>query len=194
MGTFLAWPALPPELQLLVALALPDKEDVLHLSCTSRGTHALLNGPAPLTAWLWRRHGNDAIFEVVTARSPAVLRQLIEVHHADVGYARKQTDGVSRTLLQHACYVDWADTVRELLRDPAFPVNETTRLGSTGLHIAAFYNRTDAVRALLRHPAVLVNATRFDGQTSLHCAASRRSSVTQGSMPTYLMRRVLRLE
>ena len=177
---------LPPELQLLVVLAMPDKADVLRLSCANRGTHTLLSGPAPLAAWLWMRHGHAAIFEPVAARSPAVLRRLIDVHRADVGHALKRTYGVSRTLLQHACYFDWSDTVKELLRDPAFPVNEATREGDTALHIAALHNRTDAVRMLMRHPATRVDYADHDGHTSLHAA------VSGGHANTMVVRELLR--
>ena len=164
-----SWTSLPPELQRVVALeALPDQADVRHLSCSNRAMHALLGGVEALAGWLWTHRGHQAVFKAATFSDLAVLRHLIEVHGANVvGHAKLNG---SVTLLQLAGISGRVDIVRELLRDPVFPVNEESANGLTCLHMVATTTHTDVVEELLRHPAIAAN--RIGGMTALHIASS----------------------
>ena len=164
---------LPPELlQIIIAEHLEDRADIQALSRTCHALHSLTGSPALEAAWLWRWHGHQAFFQTpaVISLSLAVLRQLVEVHHADVN-ARSADDHYP--LLRIACQADRADLVGYLASAPGIDVNKTFWLERmTPLHVACYYGSVGAARQLLALPQIQVNVVMTCGTGALQLACT----------------------
>ena len=163
---------LPPELlQLIIAEHSEDRADIQAVSRTCHALHYLTISPALEAAWLWRRHGDQALFHIPTnSLSLAVLRQLVEVHHADVS-AQRVGDGIP--LLHRACHLDRPELVEFLISDPRINVNLTwgdEDMTFTSLHVGCAAGSVRAVQQLLALPQIQVNAVTSQGYSSLNCA------------------------
>jgi len=160
-------------LQIIIAEHLPSPVDVKALSRTCRALHGLIASPAMVAAWLWRMHGAKAPFKALGKRDLPVLRQLIEVHHADVN--GPDAEGDDSTLLWYACrHGIKADFASYLLTVPGIDVNKTSENLSTPLHQACASGQVDCVLQLLSHPGVQVNALDGRGETPLDSALCSR--------------------
>ena len=160
---------LPPELLQVIAEHLEAPADVKVLSRTCRALHDIAIRPAMMAGWLWRWYGNNALFRlmrIAPSNSIAVLRHLVEVHHANVN----STTHRGTSLLQAACLFEAGDDVLSyLLADPDIDVNANGTTFIRPLHLAASTGRLHAVRQLLAHPDINVNVAA-DAVTSLHLA------------------------
>jgi len=153
-------------LQIIITEHLPSPADVKALSRTCRALHGLIASPAMVAAWLWRMHGAKAPFKALGKRDLPVLRQLIDVHHADVN--GPDAEGDDSTLLWYACrHGIKADFASYLLTVPGIDVNKTSENLCTPLHQACASGQVDCVRQLLSHPGVQVNALDGRGETPL---------------------------
>jgi len=163
------WSDLPPlTLELLVSHHL-DSLDIRALAATCRAMRSLMCSHALQAAWLWKRKGDLAIWEALRCCTDAVqrlsvVRQLVEVHHADVGV---EMDG--KTVLHRACGDGHVDVVNYLSTQPNIRINVATsdNLG-VPLHFACFNGHVDVVRQLLGHTDIQVNLADQDGLMPLH--------------------------
>ncbi len=164
--------ALPRELLVLaIAHHLPQKSDVRRLSLTSRFFFSLVSSPELVAAWLWRRHGNDAMRIAMHNDDMAVFRQLVEVQRADVNALLY--DGLSR-LLHVASSLGLLEYVTYLLGVPGIEVNlRESIIGKTALHTACCRRHQAIVHKLLQHPAIDVNSMDNEGYTALHAACEQ---------------------
>ena len=151
---------------------------------------SLILSPALQAAWLWKHKGDMAIWEALLghtdewghtdeALSLSVVRQLVEVHHADVGVER---DGA--VVLHWACVIDHVGLVSYLLTRPDVKVNAPTSDEQLDddpnwtpfnkklypLFLACKEGHVDVVRQLLNHSDIQVNLAGHDGRTPLHVA------------------------
>ena len=104
-----------------------------------------------------------------------MLRQLVEVHHADIGALRADGDGLGFSLLHMACRLDRTELVQLLVSAPTINVN--LACGDEGLrmmplHVACVAGPVSAVRQLLALPQIQVNATTSQGSSSLFLACT----------------------
>ena len=155
---------------------MEDGADIQALSCTCHALHSLNSSPALEAAWLWRWHGEQVFFRLpVMSLSLAVLRQLIEVHHADVN-AVATADGFQGLALLHlACKADRADLVGYLASVPGVDVNPTFgQYKMTPLHMACCNNSVRTARQLLALPQIQVNAVTPFGTCALRVACIAR--------------------
>ena len=88
-GLEATWLDLPPLAQELLVSHHLDPVDIRALSKTCRAMRSLMLSPALQAAWLWKHKGDLAIWEALlhcadAALRLSVVRQLVEVHHADV--------------------------------------------------------------------------------------------------------------
>ncbi len=144
--------ALPRELMvLIVADHMHDKSDVKRLSLTSRSFFRLVRSPELVAAWLWKRHGNFAMVMAMHNDDMAVLRQLVEVQHADVNVLFDDRWG----LLQLACSDGKLEFVAYLLSVPGIQVNLCPSW--TAFHVACSNGHLAIIQTLLQHPAIDVN-------------------------------------
>ena len=93
--------------------------------------------------------------------SLAVLRQLVEVHHADVNAASDTgaADNRGVALLHLACRADRTDLVGYLASAPGINANQTFGPNKmTPLHVACSHGSVRAARQLLALPQIQVNA------------------------------------
>ena len=149
------------------------------VSHTCHALHSLTSSPALEAAWLWRWHGDQALFQApVMSLSLAVLRQLVEVHHADmnaVPAAGAADDFRGRALLHFACKADRRDLVGYLASAPGIDVNQTFGLEkTTPLHAACNCGSVQAASQLLALPQIQVNAVTSDGASSLYLACTEQ--------------------
>ena len=128
--------------------------------------------------WLWCWFHNVALYKLLRTKrlraapnSLAVLRHLVEVHHADVNAVFCET-----SVLQAACMSEAGDDVMSyLLADPNIDVNASGNASSVGirpLYLAASNGLLHVVRQLLAHPDIQVHAPA-ETLTTLHLAISR---------------------
>ena len=106
--------------------------------------------------------------------SLAVLRQLVEVHHADVS-AQGVDDGFP--LLHLACNFDRAELVEFLVSDPRTNVNLAWGDGEmtfTPLQVGCAAGSVRAVKQLLALPLIRVNAVNSQGCSCLHVACIKQ--------------------
>ena len=156
---------------------LEARVDIQALSRTCHALHCLTRCPALEAAWLWRWHGNQALFRLpVRALSVPVLRQLVEVHHADINAQLEATGyGPAVSLLHLACQLDRTEVVEFLISAPGINVNlafEEEGLKVTPLHAACMAAGPSirALRQLLAVPQIQVNASLSQGLSSLYMA------------------------
>ena len=175
---------LPPELlQIIIAEHLEDRVDIQAVSRTCHALHSLTSSPALEAAWLWRWHGDQALFQrPAISLSLAVLRQLVEVHHADVNavsaLAVAAAASWGRVLLHIACQADRADLVGYLASASGIEINKTFWLERmTPLHVACYYGSVGAARQLLALPQIQVNAVTSQGASSLYRACTDQKMV-----------------
>ena len=155
-------------LEKVIAEHLEDRVDVQAVSRTCHALHSLTSSPALEAAWLWRWRGNQALFQ--TPIRLAVLRQLVEVHHADVNTAQFN---LGASLLHLTCSTDEADTVTYLTSTPGIDVNLACGpCGVVPLHLACMAGSVRSLRQLLALPQIQVNATASQGFSSLHLACT----------------------
>ena len=172
---------LPPELlQLIIAEHLEGCADIQAMSRTCHALHSLTSSPALEAAWLWRWHGDQGLFQTPTiSLNLAVLRQLVDVHHADVNAVLGERADVSccgQALLHLACKADRADIVGYLASAPGVNVNQTFGLDNmTPLHVACRYGSAGAARQLLALPQIQVNAVTSQGVNSLYRACAEQT-------------------
>ena len=165
---------LPSELlHLIIAEHLEDCADIQALSRTCHALHrlhSLTSSTALEAAWLWRWHGDQAFFHRRSLASMPVLRQLVEVHHADVN---AQGPDESLSLLHLACEADRSELVGFLISVLRINVNLACwEELLTPLHVACLAGSFHAVRQLLALPQIQVNAAASHGLSSLHLACS----------------------
>ena len=156
-----------------------DRTDILALSRTCHALHSLTSSPALEAAWLWRWHGNQALFLRRSLRSMPVLRQLVEVHHADINALRADVYGLGFSLLHIACRLDRTELVEFLISAPRINVNqacgnEGLKLKMMPLHMACMAGSARAVRQLLALPQIQINAATSQGSSSLLLACRER--------------------
>ena len=89
-GLETTWLDLPPLAHELLVSHHKDPVDIWALAKTCRAMRSLMLSPTLQAAWLWQHKGDLAIWEALlhcadAALRLSVLRQLVEVHHADVG-------------------------------------------------------------------------------------------------------------
>ena len=153
-----------------------DRTDILALSRTCHALHSLTSSPALEAAWLWRWHGDQALFHQRSLRSMPVLRQLVEVHHADINALGADVYGLGFSLLHIACQLDRTELVEFLISAPRINmININLKCGGEGvmpLHVACMVWSTRAVRQLLALPQIQVNAATTQGFSSLLYACS----------------------
>ena len=146
------------------------------MSRTCHALHSLTSSPVLEAAWLWRWHGDQALFQTpVMSLSLAVLRQLVEVHHADVNAASDTgaADNRGVALLHLACRADRTDLVGYLASAPGINANQTFGPNKmTPLHVACSHGSVRAARQLLALPQIQVNAANWYGSSSLHIACN----------------------
>ena len=130
-------------------LKAPD--DVKALSRTCKALRSLTTSPELKAAWLWKWHGNQALFR--SSVSVPVLRQLVMVHHADVNAVRSYS---GQALLHYACRDNRTALVAFLISAPGIDVNLVCRW-ETPLHMACRAGSVRAVRQLLALPQIEVN-------------------------------------
>ena len=168
---------LPPELlQIIIAEHVEDRADIQALSRTCHALQSLTSSPALGAAWLWRWHGNQALFRQSSLSSLPVLRQLIEVHHADIN-AERAGDNLAFSLLHIACRYDRTELMDFLFSAPSINVNKTCAdegMKMTPLHMACIAGSVRAVRQLLALPQVLVSTTTPQGFSCLHLACIKQ--------------------
>ena len=105
-----------------------------------------------------------------------VLRQLVEVHHADINAQLEATGyGPAVSLLHLACQLDRTEVVEFLISAPGINVNlafEQEGLKVTPLHAACMAAGPSirALRQLLAVPQIQVNASLSQGLSSLFMA------------------------
>ena len=164
--------SLPPELLLIIiAEHLEDRTDIQTLSRTCHALHCLTSSPALEAAWLWRWHGEQALFQQRSLPSMPVLRRLVEVHHADVNALKADGDGLGFSLLHLACQLDRTEIVGFLISAPIINVNLACGdAEKMPLHVACFAGSVCAVRQLLDLPQIQVNAATTQGISGLHLA------------------------
>ena len=173
--------SLPPELlQIIIAEHLKDRTDILALSRTCHALHCLTSSPALEAAWLWRWHGDQALFHRRSYLSMPVLRQLVEVHHADINALEAGEGGLSFSLLHLACDLDRTELVEFLISAPIININLACG-GDQGmkampLHTACIAGSVRAVQQLLALPQIQVNAATLEGASCLHLACIERNS------------------
>ena len=103
-----------------------------------------------------------------------VLRQLVEVHHADVNTQRARDHF---PLLHLACHSDCTELVEFLISAPRINVNMACgnkRAQLTPLHVACMAGSVRAVRQLLALPQIQVNAVAIEEVSSLYLACSEQ--------------------
>ena len=109
-----------------------------------------------------------------------VLRQLVEVHHAEINAVRENSpEAVS--LMHLACRLDRADLVEFLIAAPRINVNLALGLKMTPLHFCLAGPSIRALRLLLAVPQIQVNATTFEGVSCLllACLTDKAAVVEQ---------------
>ncbi len=158
---------LPRELLvLMIADHMHEASDVRQLSLTSRSFFCLIRSPDLVAAWLWKRWGKKAPFMAMENDDVAVLRQLIEIQHADVDAF---VDGCG--LLHHASCEGKLEIVTFLLSVPGIQVNRQKSYdGWTALHLSSRNGHVAIVHELLQHPAVVVTIKSKSGITALYVA------------------------
>ena len=165
---------LPPELlQIIIAEHLEDRTDILALSRTCHALHSLTSSLALEAAWLWRWYGDQALFLRRSVLAMPVLRQLVEVHHADINALSADEDGPVFSLLHIACQLDRTELVEFLISTPIINVNLACGDGGRKmmpLHVACMSGSVRAVRQLLTLPQIQVNAATSRGSSSLFLA------------------------
>ncbi len=159
--------ALPRELLVLViAHHMPQKSDVKRLSLTSRFFFSIVRSPDVVAAWLWQRHGSEAMRMAMLTDDMAVLRQLVEVQRADVNALLDGGYG----LLHAASLHMRLDYVTYLLSVPGIQVNLRDNEGWTPLHVACELGRQAVVHELLQQTAVDINSRNYRGESALDLA------------------------
>ena len=169
---------LPPEmLQIIIVEHLEDRADVQAVSRTCHALHSLTSSPVLEAAWLWRWHGDQALFQTsARSLSLAVLRQLVEVHHVNIN-AQRAADNLAFSLLHLACQADRTKVVEFLISAPRIIVNQACGddgMEMTPLHMACMAGSIRAVRQLLALPQIQINAVTPDGLSSLHMACIKK--------------------
>ena len=104
-----------------------------------------------------------------------VLRQLVEVHHADVNALRADENSLGFSLLHIACNQDRTELVEFLISSPIVNVNQACADGGRKmmpLHVACMSGSVRAVRQLLALRQIQVNATTSQGLDSLFLACN----------------------
>ena len=173
---------LPHELlQIIIVEHLEDRVDIQALSRTCHALHSLTSSPALEAAWLWRRHGDQALFRIpMLSLSLAVLRQLVEVHHVNINTAQFSADnavGPGMSLLHHACGFNRTDILAYLTSVPGVNVNQTFSPDNVvPLHFACMAGYVGAVRQLLALPQIQVNAATSQGSSSLYLACAEQKA------------------
>ena len=172
---------LPPELlQIIIAEHLESHADIQALSRTCHALHSLTSSPALAASWLWRQHGDQALFRARSLVSLPVLRQLVEVHHADINALRAAgEDDLAFSLLHAASKLDWTELLELLLSAPRINININLALGEDGmnlmpLHMACMSGSVRVARRLLTLPQIQINAAAAQGMSSLYVACDRR--------------------
>ena len=170
---------LPPELlQIIIAEHLESHADIQALSRTCHALHSLTSSPALSASWLWRQHGDQALFRARSLVSLPVLRQLVEVHHADINALRAAgEDDLAFSLLHAASKLDWTELLELLLSAPRININ--LALGEDGMNLmpllmACMSGSVRVARRLLALPHIQVNAAAAQGMSSLYVACDRR--------------------
>ncbi len=159
--------ALPRELLvLMIAHHMHEGSDVKRLSLASRFFFSLVRSPELVAAWLWQRHGNDAMSMAMDDDDMAVFRQLVEVQRADVN----ALDDDGWVLLHEASRQGKLEYITYLLSVPGIQVNLRDNRGWTALHFACYHGHRAIVHELLQHPAVDVSITANHGAPALHLA------------------------
>ena len=157
-------------LQIIIAEHLEDRVDVQALSRTCHALHSLTSSPALEAAWLWRWHDDQALFHRCSLSSMPVLRQLVEVHHADVN-AQRADGNVANSLLHIACRTGRPELAEFLISSPTINVNLACGVDRMmPLHVACMAGSIHVVRQLLALPQIQVNAATPQGYSSLHIA------------------------
>ena len=120
-----SWLDLPPLAQeQLVSHHLPDPLDINALARTCQAMRSMMRSPTLQAAWLWKRKGDGAIWEATHRCTDAtqrlsVLRQLVEVHHADIN--------IEMGLVLHwACCNGHVDMVSYISMQPDIRINFAT--------------------------------------------------------------------
>ena len=97
-----------------------------------------------------------------------VLRQLVEVHHADINTLMTDEEYWGFPLLHVACKLDRTELVEFLISSPIININLACGDSClTPLHVASMAGSVRAVRQLLALPQIQVNATISQGHSSL---------------------------
>ncbi len=160
---------LPRELlALLIANHMLEGSDVKRLSLTSRFFFSLVRSPEIVAAWLWQRHGNEALLLAMFRNDTAVFRQLVEAQRIDVNAF---ADGENNGLLHAASKEGRLEFVTYLLSVPGIQLNVREAFGRTPLHYACGRGQQAIVHELLQHPAVDVNIKDNQGYNALYWAS-----------------------
>ncbi len=161
---------------LAIAHYMHEGSDVNNLSLTSRFFSSLVRSPDLVAAWLWERHGNEAMLMAMRNEDMAVLRQLVEVQHADVNALLDDGDGLLIGTASWASSNGNLEYVKYLLSIPEIQVNLRDSDGWTALHHAYCLGQWAIVRELLQHPAVDVSIRSNAGFSVLFYACTFHKS------------------
>ena len=175
------WSDLPYLTQERVVSDHLDSVDIRALAKACRAMRSMMLSPALQAAWLRKRHGEFAIWEALfhivdAAQRLSVVRQLVEVHHADVGV---EFDADTSTVLHWACFHGHVDLVSYLITCPNIQINAvSSEKQISPLLIACQVGHVEVVHQLLSRPGIQVNSRPISahncGRTPLHTVCMPR--------------------
>ena len=153
---------LPDHLLGVIIGQVESSADVEALSRTCSTLHSQLCGPTLMADCLWRWKDDHGLFWAAS-KAPPVLKQLIEVHHANVNVQDSHGVSLLATASQQQSDAEFS-ALSHLLAAPDIDVSDA-------LHLVGVFYPPIPLKLLLSHPDVQVNAPNSEGFTVLdRCA------------------------